>query len=226
MLNQCQWWAHDEVHALAQQRLAGLLRHSWERVPYYREVLSASGVVEGSGSPNLERFTKVPFLSKETMRSRQEELRSEDLESREWQYNTSGGSTGEPIRFIQDAHYKDWGVAVTGLFDQWSQYTVGSRRVVLWGSERDLFADGEPWNVKAGRWIRNEVWLNAFRMAPDRMREYVETINRFRPVQLLAYADSVYELARFIERERLEVRSPTAVMTIGRDPLSPHAERD
>ena len=42
----------------------------------------------------------------EPLRERFEDLKSDDLSQRRWKYNTSGGSTGEPVRFIQDQEYE------------------------------------------------------------------------------------------------------------------------
>jgi phenylacetate-CoA ligase len=41
----------------------------------------------------------------------------------------------------------------------------------------------------------------------------VKSINSFKPVQILAYVESIYELSRFIEREHLSVSKPASIMT-------------
>ncbi|MCE5198429.1 phenylacetate--CoA ligase family protein, partial [bacterium] len=127
--------------------------------------------------------------------------------------NKSGGSTGEPITFLWDKSTFEWVMATKDLFDEWTGYHVGMPHVILWGSERDLFAGGEQLRTMAGRWLRNELWLNSFRMTPERMRDYVSEINAHRPVQILGYAGSTYDLACFIEREGLDIHSPKAIMT-------------
>ena len=61
--------------------------------------------------------------------------------------------------------------------------------------------------------LRNQVWLDAYAMTPAAMREYVDVINRYRPKRILGYAGSLFELARFIEREHLTVHSPVGIMS-------------
>jgi phenylacetate-CoA ligase len=63
------------------------------------------------------------------------------------------------------------------------------------------------------RHTRRILVLNAFGMTPDRMGAYVEALNAFRPQQLLAYAGSLYELARYVHDTGLRVYSPAGVMT-------------
>jgi phenylacetate-CoA ligase len=50
-------------------------------------------------------------------------------------------------------------------------------------------------------------------MGEAEMRTFVDRINEVQPVQILAYVESAYELAQFIEQEGVEVHSPRAIMT-------------
>ena len=53
------------------------------------------------------------------------------------------------------------------------------------------------------------------------MHEFVDAINHAKPVQILAYVESAYEIARFIEREGLVVHSPETVL-VSAGTLYPH----
>lgn len=203
----------EQIKKLQEERLRAILRHAYENVPYYKKQIELLG-----GPQTIEKDVKsflleLPLLTKSAIRESWEELKSQDLKNRKWFYNTSGGSTGEPVRLIQDSVFREYGQAVKALFDLWTGYRIGMPKVILWGSERDLFLGKERFKVRFGRWLRNEYWLNAFRMGPSEMREYVRLINDVRPVQILAYAEAAYELARFVEREGLKVSPPRAVMT-------------
>lgn len=220
-LEAVQWKSPEEVQRIQRANVESLLRHAFRNVPYYSEILREARAVDDEGNVNLDRFTDIPLLDKATIRQNFDRLQAHAGASRKRIYNTSGGSTGEPVRLVQDATYKDWGIAIKTLMDRWTGYEIGDPKVVLWGSERDLFVGREPANVRIGRLIRNEKWFNTFRMTPERMREYVREINRIRPVQVLAYVESMYELSRLVEREGLQVYSPRAIMTSA-GTLQPH----
>ena len=208
-------WQKASPESLRQdrdERLRSLLQHAYRHVPYYADVLKESGVVTQK-SVNLDRFRDLPLLDKETLQSQSERLRPDDLDGREWFYETSGGSTGEPVRFIQDADTVDWGRAVKMLFNEWTGYQFGMPRVRLWGSERDILENRESIKTTLGRWVRNETFLNAFRMSSEDMHSFVRTINEVQPAQILAYVESIYELAHFIREEDKDVYSPDAIMT-------------
>ncbi|WP_147512775.1 phenylacetate--CoA ligase family protein [Brevibacillus massiliensis] len=198
---------------MQRENLTSLLKHACRNVPYYRTVLKESGVIDRQEQVQLEHFSRIPLLDKNVMRTQFEQLQSADIHTRMWYENTSGGSTGEPVRFLQDKEYFFWNEAIKIVNDEWTDRSLVDRQIRLWGSARDLFAGKESAKTQLGRWLRNELWLYSLRMTAEQMTNYVNQINQYKPMQILAYAESIYELARFIEREKMPVYSPTAIMT-------------
>jgi len=198
----------DEAQKIYRIRL---LRHCHEHVPYYRELMGQlpSGWEKEPGA----YLQSLPVLTKDTIRQEFERLKSDDLERRKWVVNTSGGSTGEPVQFIQDRQYCRHLAALADLNYLWLKHRPGDRMVMLWGSERDILGGQATWRDRVFSFLYNQTVLNAFLMTPDRMRHFVEIINELRPTLLLAYAQAAYELAGFIEEQELEIRPPGAIMT-------------
>ncbi|MCL5105319.1 MAG: phenylacetate--CoA ligase family protein [Armatimonadetes bacterium] len=209
-LHKMQWLEPEELESMQQRWLRDLLCHAYNHIPYYHEALG--GVMDGS-RVDLRRFHDIPLLDKATIRSRFDDLKSDDIHKRKWFENTSGGSTGEPVRLIQDSVYHDWIMAIKLLQYGWSGLNAGDCQLRLWGSARDLLVGRETPRVRLARYLRHEVWINAFRMTPERMRAAVSTINRCKPRQILAYVGAAHELARLIEREGLSVNPPSSIMT-------------
>lgn len=220
-LMEWQWLDREQMALLQKARLVSLLKHAYEHVPYYHRKLGEAGVVNGAGRVSLERFNRVPLLDKKTIRSDFEDLKTDRLSSHKWYYNSSSGSTGEPITFIQDESFKDWARAIKMLFDTWTNYSPGLPKVLLWGSEKDLMIGKESLEVDLARWLKNELWLNALRMNSDRMHTYARQVNEFKPIHILAYATSFFEFSRFLDRVGLPVHSPRAIMTSA-STLYPH----
>ena len=208
-----EWLPREQVDSSQQDRLHQLLVHAWAQVPYYRSILAEAEVVDGSGEVHLERFSNIPLFDKTILHERNEDLQSLDLDRRKWYRNTSGGSTGEPARFVQDQEFADWGRAVGLLFDLWAGYSVGESKIVYWSNTRDLSASTTKLKSRVAAALRNEIWLDARRMSPEQMRSFFDLIARERPAQLLAFPENLYELARFATREGLEPQSPRAIVT-------------
>ena len=191
--------------------LVDLLTHCKHAVPYYAEVMY--NMADSFNEDPKEYLRRFPILTKDIIRNHFDELKSTDLARRNWYFNTSGGSTGEPVKLIQDWEFVVRSGAITLLYSKLAGREIGEREVFLWGSTRDIAGGSEGWKAQLVNRLTNTTFLNAFLMTPGRMREYIAILNVKRPRLIVAYADSLYELARFAEREGLQVLPQAAAIT-------------
>lgn len=208
---QAQWHSAEAIERQSTYKLRKMLQHAYRNTVYYRTLFDAAGVVGADGNVKLERFRDIPFLDKNSMREAGESMLAKGNYAG-GQWNKSGGSTGEPGRFYQDETYRDYSRANKFLFDEWTGTRIGDKRLWLWGSDRDLFQGKDSMTVRLGNWVNRRVQLNSYRMSADRMVDYISTINKFKPVQILSYVQSIEELTRFIEKKGLSVYSPKSIM--------------
>jgi phenylacetate-CoA ligase len=96
-----------------ERSLTKLLTHCEQNVPYYSAIMRE---IDDAYRQEPELYLqRLPVLTKELIRRNFSQLASRDLSRRKWAYNTSGGSTGEPIKLIQDRAYTDRQMAVLAL---------------------------------------------------------------------------------------------------------------
>lgn len=191
--------------------LVELLEHCKQCVPYYSKLIRELG--DGFRDDPEAYLRDFPILTKDIIRSHFDELKSRDLDRRRWFYNTSGGSTGEPVRLIQDRDYAARSGAVKLLYSKLVGGEIGKGEVRLWGSETDIHGSTRNWRARLVNSVTNTTILNAFRMTADDMRCYIAHLNKHKSSLIVAYADSLYELARFAEEQGLQVQPQTAVIT-------------
>jgi len=195
----------------SERLLIKLFDHCKQSVPYYSEVMC--GVGYSFTEDPVEYLRHFPILTKSTIRKNFESLKSSDLAHRKWYFNTSGGSTGETVRFIQDWDYAARSGALKLLYSKLAGREIGEREVHMWGSIRDITGNTEGWRAQFINWLTNTTLLSVFRLTPNIMREHIRTLNTRRPKLIIAYAAAMYELASFAEREELEVAPQAAIMT-------------
>jgi phenylacetate-CoA ligase len=158
----------------------------------------------------LEQF---PLLTKSDIRANGAALASADLHRRRWCHNTSGGSTGEPIELIQDVDYSAATVAEMILNFERVGRRVGQPALWIWGSERDILEGSAGLKRRVLNALANDIWVNAFRMGPERMRAVLDALNERPPELIISYAQSAYELARFAERHDVRIAPQSAILT-------------
>ncbi len=191
--------------------LSKLLIHSFTNVPYYHKILDEAEVIKG-GKVYLENFQRIPVLTKDIIRREGENLYSKDYKQRHFYYNSSGGSTGEPVRLIQGRKYKDWVLAFPHYFNLMADKDPGQPEIKLWGSERDIFMGSEKIRTRINRWLFNITLLNSFRMTPEIMDEYARIWDKTSPRVVETYTSSIFEFARHLKRTGRTVFRPAAVI--------------
>jgi phenylacetate-CoA ligase len=181
-------------------------------VPYYSKLLSVANPRDLEKNPHAV-LKRLPVLTKDLLRAHFSSLQSKDNPQRKLEVNTSGGSTGEPVKLIQDEEYRDASAAMRWLSHHQLGCPLGEPHVRLWGSERDLECGTKSRKARFFNWLTNTTWVNAFAMSPATMRNFITMLNRKRPGLIVAYAQAAYEVARFAEREHIRIEPQRAMVT-------------
>jgi len=201
----------EELQKLQDERIEKLLLHAYKNVPYYHKILPEAGVIK-QDRVLLANFTQIPPLSKEIIRREGANLYSKDHKQRKSYRNSSGGSTGEPVVFLQDKDYQAWGFAARFLYNSWAGKDVGEPELKLWGSERDTLGGAEKLSTRLKRWGFSTLVLNSFLMTDDIMGQYVKKWNSLKPKQVGAYASSILEFSRYVKRSGVDIFRPAAIV--------------
>ena len=207
-----QYLSIDNLKKIQMSMLEEVLLHSYDNVPYYTHVLEKAEVIV-DGTVNFDNFPNIPFLTKDIIRKHFDDLKCKYLDKRKWYINTSGGSTGEPVKFIQDDVVWDSGMAGKWFFSTFTGKYPGDPEIKLWGSERDILKGSIGTKAKSQNFILNRHLLNSFNMSEENLAKYVEVINNTKPVLIEAYVQSIYELSKFIVNNELQIYSPKGIIT-------------
>ncbi len=211
-LKKIQWNTMEENREIQRKKLYELIKYASQNIPYYRKIVKKYDI-HFSEDTIFKDIKKFPVLTKEFIRNHFDELYI--FKDNSYYRNTSGGSTGEAVIFFQDKQYLEWANATKRLFNEWAGRKPGEPMVKLWGSLRDILEGGQGFKGYLRQQISGVTILNSYRMNEREMYEYVKSINNIKPRLLLAFPNSIDELARFIQKHRLSIYSPPAIMTSG-----------
>lgn len=212
-----------QIRKIQERRLKRMLFHAYNNIPYYHKILSEAKVVV-NGKVNLKNFDKIPVLTKEIMRKEGKNMYSRDYKKRKSYKNYSSGSTGMPAVFIQDKYYDEWNIANKIYYKTFGGQDVGEKEFRLWGSERDLKGEKEKLSIRIRNKLYNRVDLNAFKMTPKEMEEYIKRINKEKPTWLECYVNSIHEFCKYIKKTKSKIHSPRGILT-GAETLHPEIKK-
>jgi phenylacetate-CoA ligase len=191
--------------------LIQILTHCQRSVSYYRDTMRNLG--RSFEDNPFTYLQNLPILTKDIIRSHFDELKSNDLNQRKWRFGFTGGSTGESLRFIYDAQHAARASAVATVFSKLIGKDQSDSEIFLWASPQDIRHGTKGWKAYLASRLGNYLLLDVTQMTPERMKDYIALLNAKRPKLIEAYADALYELARFAEREHIEVIPQNAIIT-------------
>jgi phenylacetate-CoA ligase len=188
-----------------------VLGHAAAHVPFYRSALRGlEAEIETDPAAALRRLSPV---TKETIRTRFADLCSDDLSKRRSYEQTSGGSTGEPVRFIQDMHFRDRDNAIQMLMSTWTGWKPGEREVMVVGSEREILENNLAFQARVSNRLMRRRYFNAFKLTSETMVACLEDLDRDPPKLIRGYSQSIDDLAAFAQREGISVAPQHAILS-------------
>lgn len=206
-----QWRSADELQALQWGKLQRLIAHCWQEVPFYREWWGRAGVGAAEDIRSREDYARLPLLTKPVIREHFESMIAPAYRDAMY-FKSTGGSTGEPLHFGYTRESYERRVAVMFRGYGWSGAHLGQRTVYLWGAPVAAPAGFRLFKDRLYHAAFNRRMLNAFDMSEQRMAEYADAIDRFKPETIISYVGPLVELAHWIERNGRSIHRPQRVL--------------
>jgi phenylacetate-CoA ligase len=206
-----QYLSEDDLRHLQWVRLEALLRHAYERCPFYRRRFEQAGLCPDDVRC-LEDLRKLPVLEK-----RDVQLHAAEMIARGWSEsdlirNQTGGSTGTPITFYLSRDRKCSRAAATLRHNGWAGWRVGHRAAVIWGAPRDR--PGDDWRARLrGAILREPRWLDTAALTEATLKCFHDELWHYQPRIIQAYARSAVLFARYLVDKRLRPYRPAAIVT-------------
>jgi phenylacetate-CoA ligase len=197
------------IEARSRAGLAHLLSTSAEHVPYYRE-LFVGRTITADSAPDV--LAQMPILTKSLIRENEKQLKS-DTPGKRVHWNTSGGSTGIPIRLRQDIRMSRSGRSFELLLMRWAGHRFGDPHVLIWGVPSETVDQRISWHERVFRFFHNETYLNCYRVSDALLDTWIEDINRLKPTLIEAYVDAIYELSKRLFTTGQRIHSPRGIIT-------------
>ena len=206
-------WSLAEAETYQLDQLRQLLGYSHEKIAFYRQRFSDSKAV--SGLPDLrslDDWKKLPALSKDDVRKAGDRLVSSDFDPNHLVLSQSGGSTGMPLRCYHDpealrqvyAHF--WACQRPGVSRQDKYATFQGIEIIPARQQ-----GGPYWRMN--RAMRQRLY-SIFHLSEKTIGDYIADLDRYQPVYLAGYANTLYLLATLAEEQNLRpAHSPRAIFT-------------
>ncbi len=134
-LERSQWWQPAALEDFQWQELAKLLAWAREKVPFYSDWFSRNRV-RVADLVQARNLRALPIVDRTMMAEQPELFRASPQLAGSFSKNT-GGTSGQPLRFMVNPKSDQWRTAVTRRGYGWAEGHNGMRQLHIWSA--DLF---------------------------------------------------------------------------------------
>lgn len=207
-----QWHSSDQLQDLQRQRLARLVRHAYDKVPYYKQLMRERGVLPADvTAENLS--TAFPALSKADINRSPDAFIADDAVRRSLVRINTSGTSGSPLSFYTTAGAVQENYAFFARFLQWAGVQHRQHSATFAGR---IFIPQA--HVKPPFWRKNLIMRNqlfsSYHLAPQFLPSYVRELGRLAPDYIDSYPSAVYTVAKFMLERGLSLpRKPKVIVT-------------
>lgn len=214
-LERTQWLPPAALREYQLQRMLALVEWAYANTPYYRGLLDEHGLAPGRMLSH-EDFERIPYLTREHLKTRFDDLRARaDLVG--VHARSSGGSTGSPVKILVDMARMGIQEAARFRAHRWYGVDPGAREVLVWGSPLETTRQDRIRQFRD--FLMNSRMLDAFQLGPDTLPAHARAMRRYRPRLVYGYANAVYLLARYFQREGISGPAELRVVFTTAEPL-------
>jgi phenylacetate-CoA ligase len=193
VLRRTQYDDAETIHRRQLDRLAALVRHAYDTVPFYRERWQALG---WTPADLLHQWEQVPILSKSDIRTAGPALLSTPYRSEILRRKTTSGSTGVSLEIFVDEPSMQWKRACTLRSDEWSGWRFGERVAKVWGNPEYL---QRGWRGRLRNALLDRAtYLDTLHLDDVALAAFARGLNRRPPSLLFGHAHSLYLLAEYL----------------------------
>ncbi len=201
----------DEIYKWQINKLSKFIYHAYNHTQYYKELFDELGI-KPSDIKTFDDLKKIPKIDKETIRNNFSKLIPDNLNEIKYRKSRSGGTTGEPLVYLCDEN--TWGYVTAAKIYAWEKtsYMYGDNYIAL-GSSSLFPSKKKPLKNILYFFVRNGIPLNGVNISDEIALKYVNIIINKRIKFIYGYTSSIYLLAEFILKNKIEIYGVERIFT-------------
>lgn len=194
-----QWLPFEELDKLQNIKLFKTINLAIENVPYYINLKNEMRL-DSKKKDAKDIIKQFPILTKYDLINNYDDLINPEYIGDTYQ-NYSGGSTGLPVKLLQDRIMQNYGSAAAIRSDKWAGWDFGSSIFKFWGASKDF---GSINKEKIKRLLFNQYMFDAFNWNEDTIVDIYKLMERVKPKIILSYASALYFYVKTAKEKGLE----------------------
>jgi phenylacetate-CoA ligase len=209
-IKKSQFWSEAEQIDYQTKQLKLIVEHAYQNVPYYRQLFKKLNLTP-KDIQSKDDLVKIPIITRKILQDNYQELIADNHKQFKSQNRSTGGTTGEPVRYLSDINSWSLHWALKYRAWEWGGYKIGDNVGVMGG------ASVIPSKVTRSR----KVWNRLNRLYPmptghmtnEIYKGFISKI-RFEEIKCLrGYPSSIAEFARYCKEMKIDLDVQSIITT-------------
>jgi phenylacetate-CoA ligase len=193
-LNKTQWLDKEELEKVQLRLLQRLIKHCYQRVPYYRKLMNARGII-AEDIRTLDDIKMFPVLTKKDVREAKDEIVSRTYPKWMLRAARTGGSTGTPMVVYRDL--LSIGNEHAFVRRQWDWANIGFLERCAYLKGRIITqSNAQEGPLYVYDPIMKELALSTYHLCPDTAKYYASLMKDFGVKAIVGYPSAIYFVAK------------------------------
>lgn len=222
-LEESQWMTAKEIEDLQWTRFVSTLKQAYTHSPYYRRVMQKRGLSPSSFN-SFEDLERLPVLTRKDLQEHVEEMVCTNIPRASRVRAATGGSTGQPTPFYQDADFINSYRAAAVRCSRWVGWDVGKSWARIWGANSDVSAY-DDFVQRLGLRLTNRMIIPAWELNEESLPTFAESLQRFEPCMVEGYTTPLHVFARYLLSHSITGIRPTGIVSSA-ETLFAHQRKD
>lgn len=194
-------WKPEAILDWQTSQMRNLIQDAYRYSPYYHKLFdSLSLSPEDIRTP--DDLKKIPPLTKEIIASHYDEILLQGKRGLHYKHASTGGSTGNPTRYVKDNDSWGFDNAFNILMWERAGYHYGDQFLAM-GSSSIFPTQKKSLKHSLFYGLKGKIPFNAMNMSDERMEACIRLIKRNDIHFIYGYASSIFLLAKYVEDHHL-----------------------
>lgn len=208
-LEKTQFLSLQKLQDIQWQRLQKIYAFLWEKNRFFRSRFREAGLNPQSLKKPAD-IIKLPILTKKDIRKNSELMISEGSDKDSLLHFKTGGSTGKALEIHTTHKCSALRNACTRRHDRWTGWEPGEPVAAVWGNPELP----KTWKEKLkNALVLPYIFLDTMAVHDQAVIDFAREWGRVRPTLLFGHAHSIFLLAQYLDRLKIDELRPIGIIS-------------
>ncbi len=200
----------EELQQEQDLRLKKVVAFAYENVTFYKTHFKNQGLIP-SDIKSTKDLQYLPVINKSIIKNNPEDFIAKKAEGN-FSWNSTGGSTGEPLKYLISISDQALGTALVYRGWNYGGYELGDPLLMLGGGS--IVSTNITVRKKLYHKMKNHFIASSYGMNNDYLRSLLNIIHKKKIKFIRGYASSIFLLAEFINNNNIPVDQLESVKSL------------